>query len=132
MMVGDAAHPVMPFFGQGGCQALETLRPLARWWAISASGAVERLGPGGAAGLRGHPPAARAISRLQTEVRLFGDVWHFEGMAERDARRAVPPDSTGRLHLHRSAVPLPGFGGEATAEGWLAENPIPWPPPPRR
>jgi len=119
LMLGDAAHPMMPFFGQGGCQALEDAQALsavvrhyrkgaARDWAPRALAAVEAI----------RRPRA---SRLQTESRLFGDVWHFEGMAGvvRDElfKRVPPGDFTYTDRLY-----LPGFQGEATPESWLTEN----------
>ena len=116
-MVGDAAHPILPFVGQGGCQALEDAAALGsvvgHYGKARADGWIEQA-------LIAFEAIRRPrTTRIQRETRVFGEVWHFEGAAAlvRDElfRNLVPGDFryTDRLYL-------PGFEGEPTPQAWLA------------
>jgi len=117
LLVGDAAHPMMPFVGQGGCQALEdaaALGALVRHFGNRRSGQWIEHAFRACEAIRS-PRAAR----LQRESRVFGDIWHFEGSAAlvRDElfRRKAPDD-----YRYTDRLYLPGFEGESTPASWLA------------
>jgi 3-hydroxybenzoate 6-monooxygenase len=75
-LLGDAAHPMLQYLAQGACQAIEDADALA--------GALARqAGPDGvpaalAAYVRARAPQAM---RVQRTARLWGDVWHVDGVA---------------------------------------------------
>jgi salicylate hydroxylase len=73
MLLGDAAHPMMQYIAQGGCQALEDAACLAR-----ASGGHEDLHDAFAAYQAERIPRT---ARVQRAARLFGEICHADGVA---------------------------------------------------
>ncbi len=73
LMVGDAAHPILPFVGQGGCQALVDAAALGV--------VVGHYGPARVEAAFGAFESIRLprTRRIQRETRAFGEVWHAEG-----------------------------------------------------
>ncbi len=119
LMVGDAAHPILPFVGQGGCQALEDAAALG-----AVVGHYVRRGD-----IADHVEAAfhafeslrlPRTRRIQRETRAFGEVWHAEGASAliRDEflRNLAPGDFRYTDRLYQ-----PGFEGERTPESWRAQ-----------
>jgi len=94
VLLGDAAHPMLQYLGQGACQALEDSLTLAH--------ELERFGPEidkalGAYQDRRLPTA----SRCQLSARPWGEVWHTDDPAmlglRRRAMRARRPDDYSEL-----------------------------------
>jgi salicylate hydroxylase len=91
VLVGDAAHPMLQYAGQGGAQALEDAVALTR---AVREYVVDQHDP------RGWAPALTAFSsrrspraaRVQSYARQAGDIMHVSGLARqlRDARYHVP------------------------------------------
>ena len=87
-LLGDAAHPILPYLAQGGALALEDAVVLA------AETARHAADPGKA--LRAYEERRRArAQRVQTAARRNGQIYHLEGLAAR-ARdlvlRSTPPE----------------------------------------
>lgn len=86
-LLGDAAHPVLPFFAQGAAQAIEDAQALAA--ALAAPGSIaSRL----AAYSRSRQGRA---AKIQTTARTLGKIYHLSGPAAlaRDlAMRAMGPE----------------------------------------
>ena len=59
-VLGDAAHPMLPYLGQGACQAIEDGCVLA-----AALASMPEDAAGGARALRARPPAAREPRRAR-------------------------------------------------------------------
>jgi salicylate hydroxylase len=80
-LLGDAAHPMLQYLAQGACQAIQDGAALARVLAPLA-------GEAGAATSEVEP-ALRAYehqrlgqaSRVQRTARIWGDIWHVDGLA---------------------------------------------------
>ena len=78
-LLGDAAHPMLQYLAQGGCQAIEDAAALAA--------ALERhdhgrtpAGPGVAAALRAYQDArVPRTARVQCAARTWGEIWHLDG-----------------------------------------------------
>jgi salicylate hydroxylase len=87
-LLGDAAHPMLQYLAQGACQALED--------AVALAEAVDAHAEVGDA-LRAYEAArVERTGRVQTLARAWGDYWHLEEHAERDAAlRARRPDDYG-------------------------------------
>ena len=86
-LIGDAAHPVLPFLAQGGALALEDAVVLAR------EAAVNLHRPWDALDRYQRQRLARA-SRVQAAARRNGRIYHLSGMsaiARNTVLRAVPP-----------------------------------------
>ncbi len=85
-LIGDAAHPILPFLAQGGAMAIEDAETLAGFMARS------RDDP--AAAFTACEQARRArVIRVQTAARGNGRVYHFTGpmaMARNMVLRTVP------------------------------------------
>jgi salicylate hydroxylase len=71
-LLGDAAHPMLPYLAQGAAQAIEDARALA-------SAFADR--PNDAAGALAHYSAARMdrASRIQQAARDQGEIYHLSG-----------------------------------------------------
>jgi salicylate hydroxylase len=87
-LLGDAAHPVLPFLAQGGVLALED--------AIVIADCLDRT-PGDVPGaLREYQRRRRArVARVARASRLNGELYHLQGFAAQlrnGALSAVPPE----------------------------------------
>ena len=85
VLVGDAAHPMLQYLGQGACQALEDAVELGDRLADDEAGALEAFHRAR------HPKAVRC----QTSARPWGDLWHTDDpltMAVRDRMFALRAD----------------------------------------
>ena len=80
-LLGDAAHPVLPFFAQGGGLALEDAAVLAKHIAGGGLPMPERLGA------YEHERRAR-VSKVATASQTNGSIYHLDGLAA-EARNAV-------------------------------------------
>jgi 2-polyprenyl-6-methoxyphenol hydroxylase-like FAD-dependent oxidoreductase len=87
-LLGDAAHPMLPFLGQGACQALEDAQAL---------GEALRTSPDVPAALRTYEERRRQrAARLTTLSRRMGKLAHLRGAplrALRDRAMAAAPES---------------------------------------
>jgi len=74
VLTGDAAHPMLQYLAQGACQAIEDAHCLAT--------EVEK-GVGDWAGALARYESERTArtARVQTTARLWGDIWHVDGVA---------------------------------------------------
>lgn len=84
-LLGDAAHPVMPFLAQGGCLALEDAATLAA--TVAAGGEIPTV-------LAAYEAARRPRSdRIAAASRRNGQIFHLSGIAAtaRDAVLRVLP-----------------------------------------
>lgn len=71
-LLGDAAHPMLQYLAQGACQAIEDAHVLAEQ---SAGGDWDRA-------LAAYQEIrAPRTARVQTTARLWGDIWHVDGVA---------------------------------------------------
>jgi len=78
-LLGDAAHPMLQYLAQGGCQAIEDAAALAA--------ALERHDHDGTATGGGVAPALRSYedvraprtARVQRAARTWGEIWHLDG-----------------------------------------------------
>jgi salicylate hydroxylase len=71
-LLGDAAHPVLPFLAQGGVLALEDAVVLAR--------ALDQAGGDVARGLRDYERRRRSrVLRVARASRLAGRIYHMSG-----------------------------------------------------
>ncbi|MFI6347135.1 FAD-dependent monooxygenase [Streptomyces sp. NPDC050560] len=69
VLLGDAAHPMLQYLGQGACQALED--------ALALADAVRGAGGDLGAALRGYEDTRLRLAGLcQTRARMWGQVWH--------------------------------------------------------
>jgi salicylate hydroxylase len=76
-LLGDAAHPMLQYLAQGGCQAIEDAAVLAA--------ALERHDHGSTAAgveaaLRAYQDArVPRTARVQRVARTWGEIWHLDG-----------------------------------------------------
>lgn len=77
MLVGDAAHPMLQYVAQGGCQALEDARALERLTAVSPGGTRNWTEVNRRFSAERQPRTAL----VQARARLFGEFCHADGMA---------------------------------------------------
>ncbi|MFI7632549.1 FAD-dependent monooxygenase [Nonomuraea sp. NPDC049400] len=71
-LLGDAAHPMLQYLAQGACQAIEDAHELAEQ---SAGGDWDQA-------LAAYQEIrAPRTARVQTTARLWGDIWHVDGVA---------------------------------------------------
>ena len=92
-LIGDAAHPILPFLAQGGAMAIEGAETLAAELAASPDDPARAF--------RSLEAIRRArVIRAQAAARGNGRIYHFTGLAgmARDAALAVVP---GRLMMAR-------------------------------
>jgi 2-polyprenyl-6-methoxyphenol hydroxylase-like FAD-dependent oxidoreductase len=85
-LLGDAAHPMLQYLAQGGCQAIEDAAALAA--ALEhhdgrAAAASAAAGGGIESALLAYqdariPPTAR----VQRSARIWGEIWHLDGTAK--------------------------------------------------
>jgi salicylate hydroxylase len=80
-LLGDAAHPMLQYLAQGACQAIQDGAALARVFAplarevAPATADVEQA-------LRGYEQQRLGqASRVQRTARVWGDIWHVDGLA---------------------------------------------------
>ena len=82
-LLGDAAHPMLQYLAQGGCQAIEDAAALAA--------ALERHDAGGASAagasiemalLAYQDARAPRTARVQRSARIWGEIWHLDGTAK--------------------------------------------------
>ncbi|TMR04812.1 FAD-dependent oxidoreductase [Actinomadura soli] len=75
VLTGDAAHPMLQYLAQGACQAIEDAACLAAELGDTAppdwDGAVKRY----------EAERTGRTARVQTNARLWGDIWHVDGVA---------------------------------------------------
>lgn len=114
-LLGDAAHPMLQYLAQGGCQAIEDAATLA----LALERTDDAAGAGGdAAGAGGEMESAllayqdaRAsrTARVQRTARIWGEIWHLDGTAKlvRDElfRRRRDDDHTHVGWLYGRAAP---------------------------
>jgi salicylate hydroxylase len=79
-LIGDAAHPMLPFLAQGGAMAIEDAAELAQ--ALETSGDIEH------AFARLYEARQARTARLQNRAKRLGQIYHLGGMA-RFARNLV-------------------------------------------
>lgn len=86
-LLGDAAHPMFPFFAQGAAQAMEDAAVLARCLAECAAGDPGPPGPGWPAALRRYESLRRPrTTRLQEVSRARAHANHLPDGPEQRAR----------------------------------------------
>jgi 3-hydroxybenzoate 6-monooxygenase len=95
-LLGDAAHPMLQYLAQGGCQAVEDAAALAAALAqgdgsAAAGGAVAGGGAAGGATAGGDIGSALLAyqdariprtARVQRSARIWGEIWHLDGTAK--------------------------------------------------
>lgn len=72
-LLGDAAHPMLQYLGQGACQALEDAEVLGRHLGEHGDDYAKALAA------YEHERLPRA-SRCQTTARTWGEIWHTDGI----------------------------------------------------
>ncbi|WP_405867876.1 FAD-dependent monooxygenase [Streptomyces sp. NBC_01515] len=72
-LLGDAAHPMLQYLGQGACQALEDAEALGRGFAEHGDDYAKVL----AAYEQERVPRA---AQCQTTARSWGEIWHTDGI----------------------------------------------------
>jgi salicylate hydroxylase len=75
-VIGDAAHPMLPYLAQGASQAIEDAGVLAR---ALAAGRAER--DPASAFARFEAARAPHLARIQREARRLRDVYHMSGLS---------------------------------------------------
>jgi 3-hydroxybenzoate 6-monooxygenase len=79
-LLGDAAHPMLQYLAQGGCQAMEDASALAaaleRHDGSTAGGGIET------ALLAYQDARAPRAARIQRSARTWGEIWHLDGTAK--------------------------------------------------
>jgi len=85
VLTGDAAHPMLQYFAQGACQAMEDAHSLATHVAKGLAGGTLDW-PAVLAAYQ-HERVPRT-ARVQTNVRTWGDIWHCDGLT-RTLRNAL-------------------------------------------
>jgi 3-hydroxybenzoate 6-monooxygenase len=119
LLIGDAAHPMLQYLGQGACQALED--------AVELGYRLERNGPDIDAAYREFLQARLPrTSRCQTNARPWGELWHTSdplilGLRNRLLALREPDDYSELDWLYAPARP-----GTA-APGLTASSPDPRP-----
>jgi 3-hydroxybenzoate 6-monooxygenase len=105
-LLGDAAHPMLQYLAQGGCQAIEDAAALAAALehhdgsaAAGSAAAGDAAAGGGAAGggAAGGGAAGGGVesallayqdariprtARVQRSARIWGEIWHLDGTAK--------------------------------------------------
>jgi 3-hydroxybenzoate 6-monooxygenase len=87
-LLGDAAHPMLQYLAQGGCQAIEDAAALAA--ALERGDAAGGAVAGGAVAGGGIESALLAYqdarilrtARVQRSARIWGEIWHLDGTAK--------------------------------------------------
>jgi salicylate hydroxylase len=88
-LLGDAAHPMLPYLGQGAVQAIEDAALLARCLARARGGAPE-------AALQAYEAIRRPrTSKIQTGARREGRIYHLPDGEEQRQRDAAFEQRTG-------------------------------------
>ena len=92
-LIGDAAHPILPFLAQGGAMAIEAAETLAAELAASPDDPVRAF-------LATEHVRRTRVIRAQDAARANGRIYHFTGLAglARNTALAVVP---GRLMMAR-------------------------------
>ncbi|MDX6740379.1 FAD-dependent oxidoreductase [Actinocorallia sp. A-T 12471] len=72
VLTGDAAHPMLQYLAQGACQAVEDAYSLAGH--LAKQDTDEAL-------LAYQAERTARTARVQTTARLWGDIWHVDGVA---------------------------------------------------
>ena len=118
LAVGDAAHPMRPHLGQGGCQGLEDAAVLARFLDARFVDSTDDLAAAFKRFVAFRRPRVRALVR---ESKLIGQLVNLHpavlsGLASRAT--VLAPEALMTRHLaavaSRSAFVLPGDGCEVT------------------
>ncbi len=78
-LLGDAAHPMLQYLAQGGCQAIEDAAALA---AALERGASAVGGGIGSALLAYQEARIPRTARIQRSARIWGEIWHLDGTAK--------------------------------------------------
>jgi salicylate hydroxylase len=104
-LLGDAAHPMLQYLAQGACQAIEDAHVLAAALRQCRGEHGSHLLPRALAEYqRARAPHA---ARVQRTARLWGDIWHVDGVAAviRDElfTRHLPDDYSYTDWLYRAA-----------------------------
>jgi salicylate hydroxylase len=80
-LLGDAAHPMLQYLAQGGCQAIEDAAALAA--ALERYDRSDAAGAGIEAALLAYQDArAPRTARVQRSARIWGEIWHLDGTAK--------------------------------------------------
>ncbi len=80
-LLGDAAHPMLQYLAQGGCQAIEDASALAA--ALDRHGGRTATGANVETALLAYQEArAPRTARVQRAARTWGDIWHLDGAAK--------------------------------------------------
>ena len=98
-MLGDAAHPMSPFLGQGACMAIEDAMILGR--AFAASAAPEEAFAIYEAARKERANGVQLASRQQAD--------EIQGVTRRGANPGATADDRGLYLYNPVAVPLPSF-----------------------
>jgi 3-hydroxybenzoate 6-monooxygenase len=78
VLMGDAAHPMLQYLAQGACQAIQDADCLAYSLAEAVDAGHDVVD--GFAEFQRHRMAP--AGRTQTNARIWGDIWHTDGLAE--------------------------------------------------
>ena len=121
-LLGDAAHPMLQYLAQGGCQAIEDASALAA--ALDRHDGKTASAAGIETALRAYQDVrAPRAARVQRTARTWGEIWHLDGTAKlvRDElfRQRRDDDHTHVEWLYGRAAaaaereaPGPGAGGQ--------------------
>jgi len=98
-LLGDAAHPMLQYLGQGACQALEDAEALGRGLAEHGDDFTKVF----AAYEQGRIPRA---TRCQTTARTWGEIWHTDGVG-RTLRNHILTSRAADDYTHTDWLYLP-------------------------
>ena len=103
MLLGDAAHPPLQYLASGAVMALEDAKCVADYAATDfVEGGRNQAWP--LILKRVNAERAPRCNRILSVGRMWGELWHLDGVGTDRAQRAVPDAGHVELQVHRLVV----------------------------